>query len=1169
MKTRNSKETASFNPRIFAAFLLGSAAVWLAMFSFAATPPSGTLTDTSGPLEYTAGPFFQPNAFGNSIAGECDPDPSDPLVPCDIYRLTVTLPANYATTHPNQSVIVRVEWGTAAADFDLYLWDATSWPEPSFPQGNPIAQSRQTATNFEQVEIPAVGGTQQLVVQVSTTLPAGQSLTGKISIGPASPASVPVVPPGNASGIAPRFKEYIPTDAATGAPSAGLGVFAGEPTVFSNPKSGSLFYQGLLEVLRVKFDDSTSPANALWEPKDNPANISNKVTLDPILTGDPATGRVWAMQLTGGQAATDYSDDDGESWTPVVSGGLASGVDHQGMGVGPYPTTGLASLIQHPTYQNAVYYCSQDVATAYCSRSDDGGLTYGPIIPIYDSATSKCVGLHGHPKIAPDGTVYVPNKGCGLDTPVIGNGFVNVVVSEDAGLTWNIRKVPDSTGGLTSKGDPGVAIDKNNKVYLAYQNLNNNHLFVAVSSDRGQHWAPSVDVGALAGVTFSVFPSMVAGDSGRAAVAFFGSPHNGPEINYQEMTFPGVWYLYVATTYDGGNTWFVANTTPDSPIQGAFGGISNAGDGRNHYDFIDATVDAEGRVIASNSIGCSASCPEGGPNTFSKLVGIVRQSGGRRMFAQFDPPEPAAPAAPLINGYRTSQFISFTWEQPDGAGAAVTSYNVYRSVNGGAETKIRSAIAERHVVELADPTKSYSYRVTSLSTQGESASSNTFAPAVGDNAPKPELSCTIPGQLYFDRTAEGGTYPNNDIASFGIAEPSNMPGKLVFVINNADPTATAAANSDYYVFFDPPGNEKSYKLSLSDMEVTFYKNGQFVSDCGAPPISQCRDWQHEGDLDPASGIQADGSVWLVIDKAAFGIKNGDVLQGISVREDTVGNPSGVFASDYAGGRQDYVVVGNDYCNARFANISTRVPVRKGDGAGIAGFIIIGSTPRKVIVRAIGPSLQANGVVDALQNPTLELYDRSTLIAQNDNWKDSQKAEIEATGIPPSDDRESAIVRQLGPGFYTAVVRGANNTEGIAVAEVYDLDAGGDSELANISTRGSVETGDNILIGGFILRGGSATVLLRGMGPTLIDHGVPNPLQDPTLELRDINGALLMANDDWQESQQSEISATGLAPNDHRESAILKSLPGGYYTAIVRGKNGTGIGVVEAFHLLGP
>ena len=211
----------------------------------------------------------------------------------------------------------------------------------------------------------------------------------------------------------------------------------------------------------------------------------------------------------------------------------------------------------------------------------------------------------------------------------------------------------------------------------------------------------------------------------------------------------------------------------------------------------------------------------------------------------------------------------------------------------------------------------------SLSVQGESASSNTFAPTVGQNAPKPELSCTVPGQLYFDRTTEGGTHPTNDIASFGIAEPYNMPGKLVFVINNAEPALVPGGNSVFTVFFDPPSGGKSYKVSLSDMEVTFYQNGQFVSDCGTPPVSQCRDWQHAADLDPASGIQPDGSVWLVIDKADLGIQTGDVLLGISVREDTAGNPSGVFLSDYAGGRQDYVVVGNDFCATTPIGVASR------------------------------------------------------------------------------------------------------------------------------------------------------------------------------------------------------------------------------------------------------
>ena len=924
MKKNPFSQSGFFTCRLLLAFLLCSAGVLLTMFSFASTPSSGTLTDTSGPLTYTAGPFFQPNAFGSSIAGECDPSPSDPLVPCDIYSLHVSLPDGYVQANPNTHLFVRIDWSVPAAVFDLYLWDASSWTAGSFPTGSPLAQSVQTATTFQQVEVAPDVGT-DLVVQVSTTFPAGQSFTGTIWLGPATPGHGTVYPPGNASGIAPRFQEYIPTDA-NGAPSSSLGLFAGEPTMGVNTKvnadkGGDLFYQGLYEILRIQFDDSTSPAKATWEFKDSPTGLSNKATTDPILLADQTTGRIWAIQLAGGDSLTDFSDDDGETWTSGISGGIASGVDHPGMGVGPYPTTGAGSLIPHPTYPNAVYYCSQDVATAFCTRSDDGGMTYGPIVPIYDSVTSKCVGLHGHPKVAADGTVYVPNKGCGLDTPVLGQGLVNMVVSEDAGTSWTIRAVPDSTGSLLSKGDPSVGVGKDGTAYLAYQNLNNNHLYVAVTHDKGATYSPSVDVGALAGVNYSVFPAATAGDANRAAVAFFGSTYNGTNTNYEDMSFPGIWYLYIATTYDGGNTWFVANATPDNPIQG-FGGIGNSGDNRNHYDFIDAQIDTQGRIIATNSIGCSAACVnKGGPNTFSKLAGIVRQSGGRRMYAQFDPIEPALPAAPLVNGYRTNQFVYLTWPDTDNGGSPITGYNVYRTIDGGAESKIFSNTTQRQVSDPADAAHSYQYRVTAVSALGEGASSNTFAPTVGQNAPQPQLSCTLPGQVYLDRTGEGGAQPNNDIASFSIAEPQDMPGKLVFVINNAQPSLVQAGNSLFYVYFDPPSGGIRYRLrysadpSASVNEIGTGKDNDFTNDPTPETGGEFRNWTVIGTLEAGSGIQSDGSVRFIVDKAKLGINNGDVLLGVAVREDTAQSPSGVISADYAGGRQDYLVVGNDFCSS--------------------------------------------------------------------------------------------------------------------------------------------------------------------------------------------------------------------------------------------------------------
>ena len=251
------------------------------------------------------------------------------------------------------------------------------------------------------------------------------------------------------------------------------------------------------------------------------------------------------------------------------------------------------------------------------------------------------------------------------------------------------------------------------------------------------------------------------------------------------------------------------------------------------------------------------------------------------------------------------------------------------------------------------------------------------------------------------------------------------------------------------------------------------------------------------------------------------------------------------------------------------NISTRAQVQSGDNVLIGGFIITGGDQKNVLLRAIGPSLSGTGVEGALQNPTLELFEGETLLASNDDWKQNQRSEIEATGIPPANDAESAIVRRLGAGSYTAVVRGADNAAGVALVEAYDLDQAASAQLANISTRAFVQTDEKVLIGGVIVgpANTSTTVLVRAIGPSLSASGVAAPLQDPVLELFDSNGLTLAANDNWKATQQSEIAATGLAPTDDRESAVVQSLGGGNYTAIVTGKGGTtGVGLVEVYKL---
>ena len=270
-----------------------------------------------------------------------------------------------------------------------------------------------------------------------------------------------------------------------------------------------------------------------------------------------------------------------------------------------------------------------------------------------------------------------------------------------------------------------------------------------------------------------------------------------------------------------------------------------------------------------------------------------------------------------------------------------------------------------------------------------------------------------------------------------------------------------------------------------------------------------------------------------------------------------------------------------------ANLSTRAFVQTGDNLMIGGFIVEGTQPKRVILRAIGPELSQYGVPNAMADPTLELHNANgALIATNDNWQttiiggiitSNQVQDIQNSGHAPADARESAIIADLPPGNYTAIVRGVNNTTGVALVEAYDLSPSLHSILGNISTRSFVETGDDVMIGGFIVQGTQPkNVIIRAIGPELSQYGVPNPLANPTLELHNGSGALIGSNDNWQhtiiggiitQDQVQNIQNSGHAPADASESAIIANLPPGNYTAIVRGVNNTtGVGLVEVYDL---
>lgn len=238
---------------------------------------------------------------------------------------------------------------------------------------------------------------------------------------------------------------------------------------------------------------------------------------------------------------------------------------------------------------------------------------------------------------------------------------------------------------------------------------------------------------------------------------------------------------------------------------------------------------------------------------------------------------------------------------------------------------------------------------------------------------------------------------------------------------------------------------------------------------------------------------------------------------------------------------------------------------------IGGFIIAGNGPKRVALRGMGPILARSGIDDFLADPVLELRDSSgALLRRNNNWKDDQRSDIEGTAFQPSDDRESVIVVTLNPGAYTALLTGNDETTGLALVEAYDLDSGAESQLGNISTRGFVRTDADVMIGGFILGNntGATKIAVRGKGPSLRESGLRPVLEDPTLEIRNSDGALVIANDDWESDSASaaELIANGLALTHPKESGIFTTLPPGDFTAILAGKDGgIGIGLVEIYN----
>ncbi len=733
-----------------------------------------------------------------------------------------------------------------------------------------------------------------------------------------NPFPQPTLPPAPlASVTAPRYQNHTP---AAEQIAQGMGKNSSdEPNIGVNWRTGSVFFQALLQTLRVQFDDACqqTPASR-WE---NKSPLTSQRTFDPILFADHDTGLVVVSQLGFNPIVglSSVSLDDGETWIPSQGSGINSGIDHQSVGGGPYHQP----VPPNAVYPNAVYYCSQDLVMAQCALSLDAGVTYGPAIPIY---TSECGGLHGHVKVGPDGTVYVPNRSCKGSTA----RQQAVVVSEDNGLTWRVRTVE---GSLPGASDPSVSVDARGRLYMGF--IHNNHIpAVAVSDDKGLTWRNLYAVGTQLGIKNAVFPAVIAGDAGRAAFAFYGTAAEG---NVDSFRFPpATWHLYVAHTYDGGDSWVTVDATPNDPLQR--GGIRLGGGGaihRNLLDFFDADIDAQGRVLVGYADGCRGACVQAADsargNSYGAFAVIARQSGGQRLVEGADLPGQTVPGAPWLTVTRNGSLASLTWSQSDDGGSPISGYRVLRREGSGPEQPLVSlpGTANSYIDQSGHPAITYSYRVVAANSLGESCGTNAVTAApVG-------TSCAAPGWRALEDA--GGDHtgaplnPDLDIQWVSVAEPYAADGsrKLTFRLKVA---SLAALQPDrmWRIIWNYPdvpaagqpgangaGFAGRYYLGMDTNETgaVLFSYGFLGVDTTAVLVDLAPPFPL-GTPD-AAGFEPDGTITFTIAADKVGSPGaGDLIGGILARAWPVRNEEtlrGDTAADTASLGSTYMLVGNAFC----------------------------------------------------------------------------------------------------------------------------------------------------------------------------------------------------------------------------------------------------------------
>jgi hypothetical protein len=889
----------------------------------AANPTTATLTPASTQISWqgtaTAGGAIGDPALGVVTSeGVCVEG-----VSCDTFTLTVGgTPADWAAA--KKIVHVHIGWTLPTSDYDLYIHKGNLSGEVVANSGNgatnPTGPLTSEDTDLDPTN-PSVGTGTFAVHVVYYTATAADQYSGTASVvnAPApTPTPTPSGTPAPVSTVpAPRFSNFADPFNHDG----------GEPSLGINWKTGNVMFISSLTTLRIQFDDTTSPARANWADKS--FTTTSLTSLDPILFTDPKTGRTFVSQLLGKASAMAYTDDDGETYTPSQGSGINSGVDHQTIGAGPFvaPLTGTI-------YPNAIYYASQDIATAEIAQSQDGGLTFGPAIPMYTLA--QCVGIHGHVKVAPDGTVYVPNRDC--------NGLQGFAVSKDNGLTWEVKTAPNSHAG---NWDPSVGIGADGTVYFGYGDGDHTPRIV-VYNPKTDTWTNDQAVGGANNFTGVAFSAVVAGDADRAAFAFLGTTTAGAPFG-TGTSFTGTWHLYVATTYDRGASYTFTDATPNDPVQR--GNICDSGttcpstprDTRNLLDFMDVQIDQKGRVLVGYSDGCvtsacvagqdvsgAAGTPDGAVNSFDNdgtaLATIARQSGGKSLFSRFDAELAAlTPAAPQVVASTGGQSTMLAWTTPDDGGSPITGYKVFRSTSAtGANTLIATLGGDVNSYTDSAAGANY-YSVQAVNARGAGALSPRAKAAALESA------CALPGiTAAVDLTDGGQNTPlvkQVDLQSVSIAEPyMNGAQKLVFTLQ-LGAGGVLPQNSQWYVIWNRPNPDANFDRDYVAMRTDISGTPSFEYGRISYPLVYTAPAANQGNLPTKLGAAdagvydaATGTVRITVTRASLdddsNIGAGKTLTSIEARSFLGRNDSLPInqntSSDYTATGK-YLVAGNDTC----------------------------------------------------------------------------------------------------------------------------------------------------------------------------------------------------------------------------------------------------------------